>query len=932
VSERSAEITVFEKDGGSLNKHIELLDGKIVNDSSDCRMANGIARRVKIDLDNMQALADIINNFSPREAYALGRLKDGLLGRVRVVRAGKLNGADDPSTIARTKHYLVFGEGEPGLALLDVDLKGMPEDAKRPMKEAGSVWTVLGEVIRPLKSVAFVWRASTSSGLRNQETGEPYPDSGGFHIVIPVVDAADIPRFLSDLHDRLWLAGLGWGMVSAGGSFLERSLVDRTVGSPERLIFEGPPIIEPPLEQAPRPTRAQDGDILDTKTACPPLTGAEKAEVQKLKDAERDRLKPALDKARAEWSEAHVKRMVAAGVSRADAKARVDHWIDTHELSGDFPLPFDDPKLAGATVADVIAAPDKYVGKTLSDPFEGIAYGRRMAIVYRRENGSLFIKSYAHGGAPYELKAASDLRPTIMLRVGETKRAVDELEALLIASDLGLYQRGGLIVSTGFAKLLTWDGKTVLGKIIEERGEHALCEDAETIAKFVKFDKRQAKLVPAAAPMGLIRTLKDRKHRLRLPVLVGVVNCPSISATGELLDQPGYDPKTGVLYDPLGVVFPPVPHRPSKQEAKTALRRILRLFRTFDFVSEDDRAVALSETFTAVARRGLPFAPLHGFDGPVAGSGKSSIVDIASILATGHEAPVIAQGKNADEFEKRLSTALMRGDPIIAIDNCSQPLEGDLLNQALTQPFLDLRILGFSKSLRTQAKALISGTGNNLTVVGDLTRRSLVGRLDPKCERPELREFNYDPIADAKENRGELVVAVLTVLRAYHGAGRPKRPKPALQSFVPWSNMVRGALIWLGQGDPVKTMDRLRKTDPITASLKAALAVWRDVFGDNPTTVFAAVEAANETLPTTRGQSPTFAHPFLRAALYDVAGRSGAVDTHSLGKWLGKHEDRMVNIGDDQATDFAKFKKTGKLHGLQQWQVVTRPPQGGEGG
>ena len=55
-----------------------------------------------------------------------------------------------------------------------------------------------------------------------------------------------------------------------------------------------------------------------------------------------------------------------------------------------------------------------------------------------------------------------DLRPTITLRVGETERAVNELESLLIASTRSLYQRGGLIVSTGFAKMQTWDGKTVI--------------------------------------------------------------------------------------------------------------------------------------------------------------------------------------------------------------------------------------------------------------------------------------------------------------------------------------------------------------------------------------------------------------------------------------------------------------------------------------
>ena len=163
-------------------------------------------------------------------------------------------------------------------------------------------------------------------------------------------------------------------------------------------------------------------------------------------------------------------------------------------------------------------------------------------------------------------------------------------------------------------------------------------------------------------------------------------------------------------------------------------------------------------------------------------------MDIASILATGHEAGVTAQGETREEAEKRLSTLLMRGDPIIALDNCEGPLEGVVFNQALTQQWANLRILGQSKAIRARCASLITATGNNLVIKGDLTRRSVVCRLDPKVERPELRQFTYDPIADAKDNRGELVAAALTILRAYHVAGRPNRP-PRLQSFEQWSDI-----------------------------------------------------------------------------------------------------------------------------------------------
>ena len=59
-------------------------------------------------------------------------------------------------------------------------------------------------------------------------------------------------------------------------------------------------------------------------------------------------------------------------------------------LLPDFVLEFDDPDLAGITVADVLADPDKYVGETLADPLEGVDYGRCKAKIMRRANGSVY--------------------------------------------------------------------------------------------------------------------------------------------------------------------------------------------------------------------------------------------------------------------------------------------------------------------------------------------------------------------------------------------------------------------------------------------------------------------------------------------------------------------------------------------------------------
>jgi hypothetical protein len=67
-------------------------------------------------------------------------------------------------------------------------------------------------------------------------------------------------------------------------------------------------------------------------------------------------------------------------------------------------LPWDDPALAASTVADVLADPQRFVGETLADPLEGIAYGRTKAMVMQRPDGSLWIHSFAHGRTIYDLR------------------------------------------------------------------------------------------------------------------------------------------------------------------------------------------------------------------------------------------------------------------------------------------------------------------------------------------------------------------------------------------------------------------------------------------------------------------------------------------------------------------------------------------------
>ena len=106
--------------------------------------------------------------------------------------------------------------------------------------------------------------------------------------------------------------------------------------------------------------------------------------------------------------------------------------------------------------------------------------------------------------------------------------------------------------------------------------------------------------------------------------------------------MPGYDPETWLIFKPDGEVFPPIPDQPTCEEASAALELLAAPIRKFPFKSEVDRAVMLSLFLTGVCRRVLDFAPMHGMSATAAGTGKSMLVDLCSILISGRDAPVIS--------------------------------------------------------------------------------------------------------------------------------------------------------------------------------------------------------------------------------------------------------------------------------------------------
>lgn len=480
-------------------------------------------------------------------------------------------------------------------------------------------------------------------------------------------------------------------------------------------------------------------------------------------------------------------------------------------------------------------------------------------------------------------------RETIIMSGGNLSAIVDQAENALIELGTPIYQRGEELVrpiKLGQEKsesgIKRTPGATVLHSVtgpwlIEQMGQ------AASWITIRRTPKDEVIETPHDPFPKYATTLLNRVGHWKFPVLRAVITCPTLDRDGRIIETPGYDPLSALFLDFEHGSFPPIPRSPSKEDAKGALDLLLRPLRGFPWASPQAKSVALSAMLTGLVRPSLRTSPLHGFDAPTAGTGKSLLAEIPGLLAMGVKPPAMSQGKTPEEDEKRLSTILHAGDPVILVDNCEQAITGDFLCSMLTQETVQARILGQSERRILPCTALVLVTGNNLTFAGDISRRSLVCRLDAKEERPDQRKFDFDCQLEVIQSRPALVVAGLTVLLAYHLAGRPADLTP-MGSFNDYE-WVRGALVWLGEADPAATREAILDSDPRKNELIEIMKLWATVYGNKPVVIG---DISNFALGDLNGQA-------LKNALTDIACQNRTWSSKSVGKWMSRNKGKIIS-------------------------------------
>lgn len=508
---------------------------------------------------------------------------------------------------------------------------------------------------------------------------------------------------------------------------------------------------------------------------------------------------------------------------------------------------------------------------------------------------------------PSGFTAPTGQLPALRADEGDLARAVDRAWSVLLASNdpPWLFRFGGMP---------TWvvpddEGRPAAAGVTDERLRHMLARLADWRRLNAKGD-----LVPAPPPTALVKSLLATPDP-GLPVLAGIVGTPVFGRGSALLTKPGYHPDARLLYRPTpGFAVPPIPDRPTGAEVAAARTLLLDdLLGDFPFVSAAERAHALALLLLGFVRAMVDGpTPLHLIEKPTPGTGATLMVDAIATVLTGCGASVMTEGRDDEEWRKRITAKLRQIPPLVLIDNLRHELDSSALAAALTAPFWEDRILGVSEMARLPIRCAWIATGNNPAFSNEMARRTVRIRLDARVDQPWRRDgFRHpDLMGWVRANRGRLVAACLTLGRAWIAAGRP-RGRRSIGSYEAWAQVIGGVLEVAGvQGFLGNLDETMEASDTEGGAWRGFVQTWWDRFGTAEvgiTDLYGAAIQVEPPLPLGPGND-----------------RSQRI---RLGKALGRMRDRVFRIGRRTVQVVA----SGTYQGAGRWRLILAQERGEDG-
>jgi len=361
------------------------------------------------------------------------------------------------------------------------------------------------------------------------------------------------------------------------------------------------------------------------------------------------------------------------------------------------------------------------------------------------------------------------------------------------------------------------------GPILDIMSEAALKNTLDKVAYWYRMDKNGQE--KSAFPVTECVKGMLAEAAPPVPRLLRIVQAPVFGRDGTLITSPGYHEKAKTWYHKTCDI-PEVPEKPTKDDLVEAYRLLFyELLVDFPFDDESSMAYALAAMLQPFVRAMIDGpTPLHVIDAKSgSGTGKSLLADMIAMPALGKPIPAMAEGRDGDEWRKRITAKLATGSQFVLIDNVNRKLDSGELAAAITSSVWEDRLLGSTRMIQLPVECCWLATGNAVRTSREMARRIVKIKLDAKRDDPWMRSgFKHPNIREwAAKNRGWLIWACLVLIQAWIAEGKPMG-KQTLGMFESWAKVMGGIL------DIIEMPGFLENLQEIYAEADEETFMWRE--------------------------------------------------------------------------------------------------------
>lgn len=386
-------ITIWNSDTSNINKHYYLDKDGTIQKSSSAHMSSGNfeVRYIK----NAESLHDVFNNLSSNQAVSIGiphdhDTKSPILKGSVCSEKNHVKGS-----INRTKQFMQFSN----CFIFDIDDSSLSIDEILP---------ALLKVDSNLIHADILIRPSSSYGIRKSDD-KASVKNGSYHVWVGgVCTPNDIARYGNVFSDICWLKDTGKICISKSGSFLVRQLIDASVFSPERLVFEAKPTLDKGIEQDEIPFRihkAIGSSPFDTKLLND-LNENERTRKQLLINQYKDDLRFKAEETKQSYIDEHVSDAIHSGDDPELIRQHLTASLISGELYSSQYVKFDHEGIV--KVEDILKSPEQFDQCSLADPFDWKIDIQTNVAKFYANKGNPLIHSFKHGG--YNLLLKQDIQ------------------------------------------------------------------------------------------------------------------------------------------------------------------------------------------------------------------------------------------------------------------------------------------------------------------------------------------------------------------------------------------------------------------------------------------------------------------------------------------------------------------------------------------